>query len=222
MATPNNPPANPPVSPDAPQPETPAKEVKPDAIRVRTKRALLVEGKSVGKDQELTVTRQQFGAYAADLVRLIYLVFLLALVGAVHAQQYSVAPHFVPSTNGASTTLNGGTNNIAAATTNTYNSVITLTKYDEVALQPIFQLTGAGTSAVVFRFSKSVDGTNFIADASRTISVTAAGTTVVSGISNQLVGAVGYLRLDTIENPNASAVTNLTFPAVPKPSRYGL
>lgn len=104
----------------------------------------------------------------------------------------------------------GGTNNVAATTTNTsFTTVVQATKALDIAIQPSFRLTGAGTSAVVIKFDESNDMLNWKV-AARSISVTANGTNTVSNVANFTVGGVGYLRLSQVENPNATAVTNLT------------
>lgn len=124
-------------------------------------------------------------------------------------------------TNAGATTLNGGTNHIPATATNTLNSPITLTKHGDFALFINFKLNGAGTSVAIFRFEHSVDGTNYTANA-HNLSITANGTTAVSGgPTNLTVGPTGYWRLATVENPNASAITNLVVSAYTKPQRYG-
>lgn len=115
------------------------------------------------------------------------------------------------------TTLNGGTNNVAASTTNSYttHAVFTAAYSSDIALQPIFKLTGSGTSAVVFVFDISLDGSNWYSSAF-TISVTAAGTSTVTKTASQSLGSQPYVRLSSIQNPNASAITNLSLVATMK------
>jgi hypothetical protein len=130
--------------------------------------------------------------------------FILALFAAPASAQYVTA-----------ITIDGGTNNVAAATTNTVSYTIATTRNQFVAVQPVFKLTGSGTSAVVFKFEESLDRTNWVTS-SLSVSVTAAGTSTVSGIGTLTVNGVGWLKLVTIENPNANAVTNLTLIAATK------
>lgn len=121
-----------------------------------------------------------------------------------------------PSVNGQSvtydtptTSLTGGTNNVSATTTNTsFSVIIDAPRSTYVGLQPVFSLTGAGTSAVVFKFDKSLDRVHWESGGA-TVSVTANGTNVVTAASSVTLGAIGYLKLTTVENPNASAITNL-------------
>lgn len=108
------------------------------------------------------------------------------------------------------TELNGGTNNVAKATTNaTLNVIMTATRSDAIAIQPIFKLDTNGTEVVVFSFDHSIDGANW-QSAATTLSITANGTNTVTGITNVTLGAVGFVRLRSIENPNTDgAITNL-------------
>lgn len=109
------------------------------------------------------------------------------------------------------TSLNGGTNNLAATSTNSSVGVlIEATRSANVVFQPIFKLDGAGTTAVTFVLDQSADNANWISG-THSITVTPAGTSTVSVSTNISVGAVGFLRLNQIRNPNASAITNLTF-----------
>lgn len=144
-------------------------------------------------------------------IELLCLLFALLFITTAHAQQYDILK----------TLYSGGTNNIAAATTNSSEAiVIGLAKYDEVAIDVKFKLIGSGTSDVVFRLDESLDGINWLANR-RTITVTAAGTGTVYFCTNITVNSLGYLRLNQRENPNASAVTNLQIRAYAKPRRTG-
>ena len=140
--------------------------------------------------------------------------FLLAGLLAVcapdaRAQQYAVA------------TLST-TNAYAATSTNAVtDATVNLTKHDLVALEVSFKLTGSGTSAVLFNFHESLDGTAFDDTAVQALSLTAAGTTTVRAVVPVNVGAVGYLGLRSVGNPNASGITNLVIRAATKPKRQG-
>ena len=115
---------------------------------------------------------------------------------------------------GTLTTPLPSTYSVAAASTNTTiassNLVISVTRGANVAIQPIFKLQGAGTSAVVFLFDESLDGVNWSPVGSITASVTASTTTQVQDVANHSIGALPFLRLAEIRNPNATALTNLT------------
>jgi hypothetical protein len=107
------------------------------------------------------------------------------------------------------TTLNGGTNNVATATTNTSFAVIMpCVRSTVIAPQVTFKLNGAGTDTIVFKFDHSVDGSNW-KSAGTSLSVAANGTTLVTGNTSIAAGGIGYIRLSTVENPSSSSVTNL-------------
>jgi len=69
-------------------------------------------------------------------------------------------------------------------------------------------LTGSGTTPVVFIFDRSLDATNWVAS-SLSFSATPAGTGHVVTITNLSIVDAGWLKLTSIQNANASAVTNL-------------
>jgi len=127
------------------------------------------------------------------------------------AQQYDIL----------ATLYAGGTNNVAAATTNsTAAKVIGVSKYDEIAIDVKLKLTGSGTSDIVFKLDEGLDNSNWLANR-RTITVTPTGGTAVYFCTNITVNSLGYLRLNVIENPNATAITNLQIRAYVKPRRSG-
>jgi hypothetical protein len=112
--------------------------------------------------------------------------------------------------------LNGGTNAVAAASTNSVTTpTFTVAYSSDIALQPSFKLQGSGTSAVVFKFDTSLDGTVWQA-ASFNISITPAGTALVTKVVSTAIGSTPYVRLSSIENPNATAITNLMLNATMK------
>ena len=142
------------------------------------------------------------------ILPLLTLLGLLAVTAS--AQQYQ-----------ATTILNGGTNNVAAATTNSsVAQIIGLTRFDSAVFEVNFKLTGAGTSAVVYKIDESADGTNWVTN-TRSLSVTANGGTTVVGLTNFTVNSVGYLRWNVIEQPNANALTNHVVRVWTKPRRNG-
>lgn len=101
------------------------------------------------------------------------------------------------------------TNAIPATTTNsTIRGTIVATHAVDIAVQASFVLGGAGTTAVVLKFDESIDNVNWTA-AAVSISITANGTSSVSKVSNFTIGGIGYLRLSSVENPNASAIASL-------------
>ncbi|MDB6017677.1 MAG: hypothetical protein JWR19_2166 [Pedosphaera sp.] len=108
------------------------------------------------------------------------------------------------------TTLNGGTNFIAATATNTYTGVtVVALRSRMVTLQPSFALTGAGTSAVTFTVNGSTDGAIYTNGITR-MPVTANGTNVVSGLFTIDTGGYTFISIGTGENLNATVATNVT------------
>lgn len=101
--------------------------------------------------------------------------------------------------------------------------LMNLTHFDMAPIQMSYNLAGAGSSAVTAYIGASLDGLNWVTNFA-TLAVTANGTATVSAITNlstAAFGSIGYLRLDAIQNANASAVTNLTFTYAVKPTRAG-
>ena len=149
-------------------------------------------------------------------------VALLTLGSApARAQQYGVT--YLGLTNGSAVLLTGSTTNtVAADSTNTINSPITLTKYDTVVLDLGFALDGAGTGNTTFRFAYSADGVNYETVPSLSYSIAANGTTKVRELK-QITGiTAGYLRLNHIANTNAALiVTNICVGWSVKPKRQG-
>lgn len=107
--------------------------------------------------------------------------------------------------------LTGGTNFVAAATTNSYSSALTLTRQREVGIQISFASVGTNSSTIKFNFYPSLDNATIDrANTDYVLSIPANGTNTVTFVTNQVVGAIGYLSFDSIENPNATkALTNV-------------
>lgn len=110
------------------------------------------------------------------------------------------------------TALNGGTNNVANAATNTYTVDFVLPpNARSITLQAGASLTGAGTSALAFNVSKSVDGSTFGYKAITNVSITMSGTTTNNAQVDIDPGGARFWRVTSVGNPNASPATNLTF-----------
>ena len=111
----------------------------------------------------------------------------------------------------ATTLVAGGTNIVAAASTNTYGT-LTLTRQEHLAIQFTFRATGTNTSGIQFIIDPSLDGETFDTVNDDYIFTAAAnGTNLVTVVTNMPdVNAIGYGRL-RVGNPNATvAITNLT------------
>jgi hypothetical protein len=116
----------------------------------------------------------------------------------------------------------GATNNVPNNSTTSANlgSVITATRYGEVAIDIAFALDGSGTTACNFKFLTSVDGTNYNTTAPITITQAPNGTTTVRTNTSISLGAVGYIKLGSITAANNSAaMTNIVVGYSFKPSR---
>lgn len=121
--------------------------------------------------------------------------------------------------------LNGGTNNVIFATTNTYTGVsFGVGNSSMLALGFKFKCDGTNTSAITFTLDDTI-GDGFWKTNTQRIAVTANGTNVVTlttNISRNLGGNLGgifQVRISTSENPNpvAGSVTNLIVDGFVKP-----
>lgn len=110
---------------------------------------------------------------------------------------------------------------INASTTSNYTASVTLTKHDNVALLWQFKHMGAGTDNCILTLEQSIDGTNWETTNKKTITVAATGTTQVNVVTNLSMGAVGYLRVKSVQNGVADVLTNLTVKVVTKPKKNG-
>lgn len=113
------------------------------------------------------------------------------------------------------TAWTGGTNNIAANTTNVVAVRLDCPQSENIVLWTNFKLVGAGTSSLEFILARGTEDsyeTNSLAI--HKWNVAANGTTPVTGITNIQVLGIPHLWLVSRGHNNANAVTNLDF-------RYG-
>lgn len=195
-----------------------AKQIKlPDKIQVTCKKKCHVDGVPFNPGQSAEITLKQYHALSRFFTKLAAIAALLFLVNlTAQAQTYQInalgssSATAVQTLNGTTVTgaysINGGTNVIAASANNSYAAPIVLTKWGYVAIEPVFKLMAAGTSAVTFTINQSEDGTNFVQLGQ--FAVTAAGTTTVTGLTNYTLFAPGYLTVN-VANGNTAIVTNL-------------
>lgn len=113
-------------------------------------------------------------------------------------------------------TITGGTNNIAATTTNTYDASIsaagfTVDKAGYISIGTQFKATGANSGNLMLTFVPTDSSTNgsTIAAEAITITIPANGTTQVNSVTNVFIGATPTVLLKTAGNTGASAITNL-------------
>jgi len=139
----------------------------------------------------------------------IILALLAGLVAfSAQAQQYEVT---IVKTQMVATT---GTSNI--------NSVITLTKYEDIAVG--LRLLGGSVATtngnVTASFALSTDGVTYETTASRTVVGAANGVTAVQTVGTINTGAAGYLKLTTLANASYGTVTGVVTISK-KPQRFG-
>lgn len=84
--------------------------------------------------------------------------------------------------------------------------IIDASRVTQFALGGLVKLQGAGTSAVTYTVARSLDQSNW--QTSFTLAVTAAGTTVVPWGTNVTCGAFPYWKITSLQNGNATALTN--------------
>lgn len=126
---------------------------------------------------------------------------------AAQAQQYAVA-----------TAYSSGTNTIATNGTVTNNFVIAATKVTDIGLAISARAVGAATGNITATFARSLDGTNWVSTPNITLAVAANGTNPVTAVTNITVGAVGFLRLNTVAYADPTSVlTNVSVTFSRKP-----
>ena len=107
--------------------------------------------------------------------------------------------------------LNGGTNFVAAATTNTIGSTFNVSEYASVDIQITMKASATNVTPFIFNFSKTLDSTTYETTPSLTASLTPNGTNEVSKVYNFSVPNVAGLKLVSIENINANSYgTNIS------------
>jgi hypothetical protein len=114
------------------------------------------------------------------------------------------------------TSLNGGTNNIASTTTRNFTIPLSITRGSQMAIQLSCKALGATTSNVTVNMDESVD--NVIWEASKRSFVLALnGTSVVNVVTNYNFGAVPFVRISSIQNGAGEAITNIVVKYSVKP-----
>lgn len=117
--------------------------------------------------------------------------------------------------------LDGGTNNVAASTTDTSGIVgggVQVTKQDYVGL--LIKQTPYATNVqanVVYTFAKGIDATDVETTGSVTVTIpTSTNATEQVVFTSATVTGAGYLKLLSIANAADVAITNITIRAVQK------
>lgn len=113
-------------------------------------------------------------------------------------------------------TFTGGTNFVAATTTNTLAASINTAGVNVesggyVSISTQFVCTGANSGNAVFTYIPTDSSTNGSTVAAEAITITVAcnGTTQVNSVTNVFVGGTPTLLLKSVGNTGASAITNL-------------
>lgn len=117
-----------------------------------------------------------------------------------------------------SSSLNGGTANVAASTTNSYTTqaVFAPVYSSDIGLAVSFVGSAASVSnAVTLVFDTSLDNSKWN-NAYFTVAVTPSGTSEVVKNVTQALGSIPYVRLSAIRNPNAGYLTNILLKATMK------
>src|ERR1041385_7471048 len=125
---------------------------------------------------------------------------VLAMPVTARAQSYDYAtPLTIASL--ATTITNSATSN--------YTAVVNVKHADTVGIFQKFQLNGAGTGGNIIKFSKSVDGVNFETTPSILITNVSAGTTATYYFNSVSVAGAAAIRLESVVNGSAAALTNV-------------
>jgi hypothetical protein len=114
--------------------------------------------------------------------------------------------------------LNGGTNNVAAVATNNYSGVVfDFSKTTDATLQVSFASTGTNVTTSTFVFDESADSVNW-QTSFLTLNVAGNGTNTVVCTTNLLSGfRAPFVRLSSCGNTNSTiALTNVTVKAFSK------
>jgi hypothetical protein len=136
------------------------------------------------------------------------LALLVAVVLPAQAQQYNT---------GSFSTV------VAASTTSNYTSslVIGMTKYQDVGIRVLSTLAGSGTDNTTVKLARSIDGVTYETTPSVVITIANTGTTAVNTLTNIEQGAVGFLRLASVQDGDTGDALSATVQYVLKPQRNG-
>lgn len=107
--------------------------------------------------------------------------------------------------------FNGGTNVVAALSTNTTGYTIACSEYDKVGVQYSLKCTAASAGSAQVRVYRSTDGSNYETTPSSTINLTCNGTTTVNVVTDLTLAGCATLKFVGPENTNATAIfTNVS------------
>jgi hypothetical protein len=113
-------------------------------------------------------------------------------------------------------TFTGGTNNVAATTTNTLPAVIAnagvvIDNGAYISISTQFACTAANSGNAVFTYQPTDSSTNgsTLTGEKIVITIPCNGTTQVNSVTNVFIGGTPTLLLQSVGNTGASAITNL-------------
>ena len=105
----------------------------------------------------------------------------------------------------------GTSNNVAAASTNSYLLTLDATDQLNVGFCYSAKCVATNSTTTTITFDSSIDASLWQSNA-YTFTIAQSGTTPVTLVTNVSVGGVNYLRLNSIGNPGSvGALTNITF-----------
>ena len=108
------------------------------------------------------------------------------------------------------TTLNGGTNNVLNAATNTYSITQVCGEFDHVGFVVSALGSGAGTGNVLFKFKRSYDnGVTYETVPSVVVTHVLNGAAQVVTCADITIYNDTHLKLSSIENTNSIYITNV-------------
>jgi hypothetical protein len=144
---------------------------------------------------------------------LVIVVMVLFIAAAPRAHAQSANPGLTYQ--GPTTLINGGTNVVAANSTNTYNLRVDVPRADTVTFFASAKPLSSNSIAFTMYLQRSVDGTTWDTYFPYTLNVTGttntASTNVVSIVTNIPLGGIPFLKITTGGNTDFNGImTNLT------------
>lgn len=106
---------------------------------------------------------------------------------------------------------------ITNSATSNYTSTISVRGANKVGIGQTFQLNGAGTGGNILKIAKSADGVTFETTPSILITNVSAGTTATHYFNEVTVSGAAAIRLTSVVNGSAAALTNVLITAFPTP-----
>ncbi|HEV8618454.1 MAG TPA: hypothetical protein VGQ70_03070 [Candidatus Udaeobacter sp.] len=109
----------------------------------------------------------------------------------------------------AGTPLNGGTNNVAVTSSNTY-SAFAISEFDNFGLQLTVKASSASNAVFQIYGFKSLDSTSYETTPSLNQDITLTGTTALTTVINVSVPSAATYKVQILNTNTSVAVTNIT------------